>query len=208
MQFDLNTLLVSLALCCVLPTLLLIGLSVWVLQHGAAWLTPDEGKLRAEFDRIRATQPNTPLDKLVQQMIQSQALKAGIAGAITSVGGLPFLPLGLVVDLVASSRIQNSMLHFIGWSYASGATPRAAKVLALPEAIRLRGDGAARNLLLEGGQAAARMAQRRIMLIVAEKAAAKLVPILGLVVGFAVNYLTTRAIGQAAAVWYRRTDDR
>jgi hypothetical protein len=205
MQFDLNTILISLALCCVLPTVVLIGLSVWLVQRGSTWLTPDEDKLRAEFEGIRAKQPNTPPEKLVQQMIQAQALKAGIAGAITSVGGLPFLPIGLVVDLVTSYRIQSTMLHFIGWSYSSGATSRSEKVLALPEAIRLRGEGVGRNLLLEGGQAAAQMAQRRIMLIVAEKAAAKLVPVLGLVVGFAVNYLTTRAIGQAAAMWYRRT---
>ncbi len=205
MQFDLNTFLIGMALCCVVPTVILIGLSLWFIQRGAAWLTPDEDKLRAEFDRIRAKQPTTPPEKLVQQLIHAQAIKAGIAGAITSVGGLPFLPIGLVVDLIASSRIQSSMLHFIGWSYASGATPRAGQVLALPEAIRLRGEGVGRNLLLEGSQAAAQAAQRRIMLMVAEKAAAKLVPILGLVVGFAVNYLTTRAIGQAAAIWYRRT---
>jgi hypothetical protein len=47
-------------------------------------------------------------------LIQAHALKAG---AITSVGGLPFLPIGLAVDLIASSRIQSSMLHFIGWNY-------------------------------------------------------------------------------------------
>jgi hypothetical protein len=50
--------------------------------------------------------------------------------------------------------------------------------------------------------------QRRIMRIATEKAAAKLVPGLGLIVGFAVNYLTTRAIGHAADLWYRRTDGR
>ncbi|MBE0690498.1 MAG: hypothetical protein IH587_10305 [Anaerolineae bacterium] len=43
---------------------------------------------------------------------------------------------------------------------------------------------------------------RRIMVMVVEKTFAKLIPGIGLIVGFAVNYLTARGTSWLAARWY------
>jgi hypothetical protein len=202
---------VLLAVCCVLPVLVLLLLSIVVIRTGQRWVTPDEGELRARFEKLRAQNPSFSTDQLVRSVIHQQAVRAGVIGAITSVGGLFLLPLGLIFDLYTSARIQTTMLHFIAWAYAAslpqggtgqGGAGRTVNILGLNEALVLRAEEQAQQFVLERSSVLAGRLYRRVMLIIVEKTFAKLIPGIGLLVGFIVNYTIARGIGQVAAGWY------
>jgi hypothetical protein len=199
---DNNTLLLlGLVLCCVLPFGVILLLSLWVLQYAQRWIAAEPTAMRAGFEKLKAQNPTLNTDHLTNRIINRQALRAGIVGAVTSVGGLPFLPIGLPLDLLATARIQTELLHFLAWAHRGegAATPH---ILNLNQALSLRMETAGQLLLLEGGQRLSSYLVRRMALLVAEKSFAKIIPGLGLVIGFAVNYLTTQGMARVAARWY------
>jgi hypothetical protein len=191
----------ALLLCCVVPFVVILLASWWALQNAPRLLTPDMNAMRETYERLRAGQSDTTTDQLINRMIHRQALRSGAFGALTSVGGLPLLPIGLVIDLATSARLQSEMLHFIAWAYR-GEEWAKADVLALPQALALRANTTGSALLLEGGQQVSRYVLGRLTVLIAEKSFAKLIPGLGLIAGFVVNYLTTQAMGRLAARWY------
>ena len=196
-DFSLQNVLFAVGLCCVLPSLILCGIAIFAVIRGSQAINETSAALQQRFDAMQAAHADRPRDAFVQQIIQRQAFKSGIVGALTSVGGLPILPFGLALDLYSTSRIQNELLSFIALAYSTNAG--APQPLQIADVYKISG--------LSGQAVAATTQQfsgfvfRRIMLIVAEKAAAKLVPVIGLVVGFAVNYFTMRGAGSVAAAW-------
>lgn len=190
-----------LGLCCVLPVIGIVILSVWVMRRGQRIITPEIEDLQRDFDKLKAKNPNLTTDQLVNKIIQQQAFRAGLIGAITSVGGILALPLGLVIDLYTTSRIQNATLFFIAQAFASSAGERLP-LLNLNEALALRFEDRMRNFLIERGSVAAQRVYRRLMLILVEKTFAKLIPGIGLIIGFIVNYSIARGISQLAAAYY------
>ncbi len=193
-------------LCFVIPLIILVVVSIYVLRNASRWLQPDVADMRKAYDRFRASNPNLSTDQLVNKIIRRQAFRSGVIGAITSVGGLPVLPLGLTIDLFTTGRLQSETLYFIGLAYHGNKPGEPRDLLDLNETIALgslvRVSG--RDLLVQGGQRLSAYVARRIMLVVAEKAAAKIVPFIGLAIGFAVNYLTTQGVAQVAKGWYTR----
>ncbi|MBK8024706.1 MAG: hypothetical protein IPK19_25605 [Chloroflexi bacterium] len=204
MQLDGQTLLISLALCCVIPFAVLAFLFFWALRSASRILQPDVGDMREDWQKFRAKYPTDTPDQLVDRIIRRQALRSGVIGALTSVGGLPVLPLGLTIDLVTSARLQAETVYFIGKAYQGDQPGEPADLLNLNEVLTLGSvlKVSGRDLLVMGGQRLSRTLLRRTMTIVAEKAAAKLVPFIGLAIGFAVNYLTTQGVAQVARGWY------
>jgi hypothetical protein len=197
-----SSLLLWLAVCCVVPVVLMLIVSVIVIRRGQQWVTPELGELRGRFERLRTENPNLTVDQLVQKIIQQQALRAGVVGAISSVGGLFLLPIGLVIDLYTSARIQNTMLHFIAWAYSLQAPNHTVNILGLNEALVLRAEERAKQFVLERSSVMGQRLYRRVMMIIVEKTFAKLIPGIGLLVGFIVNYSIARGIGTVAAQWY------
>lgn len=196
-----NSILPYLLLCCVLPTLVMVGLMVWVVYRGAKLLQPEEGELLRRFDQLKAASPGLNEDELVNKIIQRQAMRAGIVGALTSVGGLPFLPIGLPIDLITTTRLQAETLHFIAWAYGNRGDTQ--HVLDLNQALALRFGVSAHDMVVMGSQQVSQRVVRRLLVMVAEKAAAKLVPFIGLAIGFAVNYTLARGTSYLAARWYK-----
>lgn len=200
--FNDSNLLLVLALCCVIPVAVLLVLSVIVIRTGQRWVTPELDELRGRFERLRSDNPTLTTDQLVNKIIQQQAFRAGVVGAISSVGGLFVLPLGLMVDLYTSARIQNTMLHFIAWAYSLQAPNRTVNIIGLNEALVLRAEDRAHQFVLEKGGMMTQRLYRRVMMIIVEKTVAKLIPGIGLLVGFLVNYSIARGIGIVASQWY------
>src|SRR5260221_11977273 len=69
----------------------------------------------------RGTNPQASTDALVGKIIRRQALKCGIVGAITGLGGFITLPVALPVDILVSMRLQATMVQFIALLYEHGA---------------------------------------------------------------------------------------
>ena len=190
-----------LLLCCVAPFVILLIASVWAIQNAPRLLQPDMAQIRANYEKLRATQKDVTPETLINRIIHRQALRSGLVGALTSVGGIFTLPLALPIDLFTTARQQTEMLHFIAWAY-KGDSWEQADVLNLPQALSLRLNTTGSDLLVEGGQRVSRYILRRLALLIAEKSFAKLIPGIGLIIGFAINYITTQALGRIASRWY------
>lgn len=194
--------LVAGALCCVLPTLVLLVALAWVIRYGQRYLTPDTEDLHQQFEQMKAQNPNVSAETLVNRIIQRQAIRSGVIGAITGVGGLPFLPFGMTIDLYASARNQNATLHFIAWALNPQGASANTPILSLGQMLKLGEGGQVDEMLSNQTQELGLGLSRRLVEMVTEKALAKLIPGLGLVIGFVVNYAITRGISYMAVRWY------
>jgi uncharacterized protein (DUF697 family) len=198
-MLDLNSLFENLplvlVLCCVVPVITLALLGFFVLRGGRRFLgtliSTDLTALNQVYANLRASSPQASTEQLLQRIVRRQAFRSGLVGAITSVGGIPFLPLTLPIDMVLSLRIQAGLAEFIAAVYGLSA--------AGPEAN-------ARNYLIVSGGGRVADATTGILMRWAVrllgKSFAKLVPVIGAVIGFAVNYAIAYSIGQAALTWY------
>lgn len=185
-------------LCCIIPALLLTAGAIFVIRRGQQLITPDIGELQERFARLKAQNPNAAPGVLVQKIIQQQAVRSGVIGAITSVGGLPVLPFGLTADVYATARLHNATLHFIAWAYGADTE---AEVLKLNDALALRTSNVT-NAIVSYAPGMAQRVYREIMMMVLQKSFAKVIPGIGLFIGFIVNYAIAQGIGRAAARWY------
>jgi len=199
-----NSWLVAGALCCVVPTLIVLVASAWVIRNGQHFLTPSTEDLHQQFEYMKAQNPNVDPQTFVNRIIHRQAIRCGLIGAITSVGGLPFLPIELPLDLYASARIQNATLHFIAWALNPQGANANTPILSLSQTLKLGDGGQMDHYVSNQTQVVGLGLSRRLVEMVTEKAFAKLIPGLGLIVGFIVNYALTRGISQLAVKWYTR----
>ncbi|MDX2160908.1 MAG: hypothetical protein SF162_06245 [bacterium] len=190
--------------CCAIPFVIVALFAVWLVRAAPRLMRADEESMRQGFARLRAQYPNATTSQLVQRIIARESLKSGLIGAITSVGGLPTLPIALPIDLITTVRIQSAMLQFIAWAYqpTAPANGESGSLIDLSEALALRMGVAPGDLILAGGQRLTRYATRQLLVHVVEKSFAKLIPGIGLIIGFAVNYSITRGMGVVAARWY------
>lgn len=192
-------------LCCVVPFIVLLAGFFWLVRSGQRYLTPDVEELRARFEQMKARNPDLTADQLVQKIINQQALRSGIVGALTSVGGLPTLPFGLTIDLIASSRIQSATLYLISWALDPQGTRSTVPVLNLLQAFRLVEGASVEEIVAAQTQAIGSQVTRRLAVMLAEKAFAKVIPGLGLVIGFVVNYAMAQGVSRVAVHWYKRS---
>jgi len=191
-----------LVLLCVVPAALTILIFAWVIRRGQRMFTPDLSQLQARFNELQEKNPNASRDELVAQIIQGQSLRAGIVGAVTSVGGFWFIPITLPLDLFYSARIQTASLHFLAWAYGIRDEDRVlnlGEVLALPALKFVR---VTPEMVAEWQNQFASRVYRRVAVMVLEKSFAKLIPGLGLIVGFVVNYLSSRLFARLASAYY------
>jgi uncharacterized protein (DUF697 family) len=177
---------------CIFPLLLLAITAFWVTRQIRDLATVDDTKIRAQFDRMRADHPQATTDELVRKMIHRQAFRCGVIGALTSFGGFFVMIFTLPIDILASARLQASMVQFIAAAYgheqASDAEVKIRTALVMSGGIR-------------AAQATTDMFQGFLVRFL-EKAFAKLIPILGAVIGFGVNYFLAQATGNIAQRWY------
>ncbi|MCI0712977.1 MAG: EcsC family protein [Chloroflexi bacterium] len=202
---DSDNILILLVLCCLFPFVIIVMLSVWAIRQGNRFIVPEIDEVRAEFNQLKQKYPDASTETLAGRVIRKQALRSAIVGGITSVGGIFLLPIGLAVDMYSSARIQATMLQFLAWAYEG---ERTTDTLSLEKALRLQASNTAKQVAIASGQRISTSVSRRIMVIVAEKSFAKLIPLLGAVLGFGLNYATTRAMGEVARKYYLRQKQR
>lgn len=208
-----------LLLCCIVPTAVIALGVYWMVRNGKNLyqsFLPDEEQLINRFVEMREKEPDKETHHLIVRVLHQQALRSGIIGAITSVGGVFTLPIALPIDLITTARIQSTTLHFIAWAYELEKSGQVPKVLDLNEIIGIKGGGLlnikvdeiTQQLVIAQSERFSRMATRRALLMVGEKAFAKLIPGIGFLIGFGVNYITARSLGQLAVEWYSGNIDR
>lgn len=193
---DNNTLLVLLALVCLLPVVIALSAGFFLVRVSRRQLdqffSADIAHLQRHYEQLRAKNPNATREQLVDQMIRRQAFRCGLVGAITGLGGLVTLPIALPVDVIVSLRLQATLVDFIAHAYGHD---RVNEV-----------ESQVRTHLIMAGSSRATEATSRILLRFAlrliGKSLSKLVPFIGAAISFAVNYVIVHAIGEIAERWY------
>lgn len=179
-----------------LPLTVMVVLTLGIFWFGRRWIdsfvTPDIGALRQKYEQRRAAKPDADPKTLIEPMVRSQALKCGIAGAVTGLGGFVTLPVALPVDMLLTARYQATMVSFIAHAYGfeNSAENKAATYAVMT------GSAQANKFTTA---VIARYAPQAI-----GKTASKFIPVAGAVLGFVVNYAMTRALAKAASRWYQR----
>lgn len=201
--------------CCIVPTLIMMVLAFFAVRGGfrfMRWLTPDEDRLIDRFIELRRENPRASTRKLIDKIVRAQSIRAGIVGAFTGVGGIFLLPIMLPVDLLSTGRIQSGTLRLIAWAYEMDHPGELPKVLDVDETLGLQQGGdlnlaideRTHQLVIAQSGNFSRMVSRRLIREVGEKAFAKLIPGLGLIINFVANYMTVRATSEVAKAWYSR----
>ncbi len=187
-----------LTLCCVLPLVGVAALGLRAFNWLSRLTTLDESDLRASYERWVKEHPQATREQLIAKIIRQQALRCGVIGALTGLGGFFTLPIALPIDIYTTLRLQTAMIAFIAYSYGKTQTP--------PTEARVR-----TALIVYGtGKIAERGGALGIQLVfrIMGKTLTKLVPIVGALISFAANYIMTYAVGWTAARWYGHAEKR
>lgn len=177
---------------CVVPAGLTAAVLFFAFRRLTVYAVPDTSKMEQQFQKMRVTHPSLSQEALLRRVVQREAFKCGVVGAVTSVGGFITLPVTLPVDIFVSLQIQKSMVEFIAASYG--------KTQVGDVEARIRS-----YLIISGGIQATETSTRLFMRFftrILEKSFSKLIPFLGAFIGFLVNYWIAQATGRLAIEWY------
>lgn len=198
-QIDWNTLLTAFViLFCVIPLALTLVIGFILFRASKRWLEPflrpEPHQLQAELLRLRRKYPQETTAQLVNRLIGRQAVRGGVLGALTSIGGFVTLPIALPIDILGSLRIQGYLVNIIAQAYGHTETSELEQQV--------------RTYLITTGSSEITQGSIRVMMRfvarVAGETLAKFVPFIGAMVGFIVNYLMIQATGRVAAGWYSK----
>jgi len=156
------------------------------------WSSPDVEKLRGQFASIHKKSPNISEKQALQKIINQQAFKSGMVGAITSLGGFYTLPIALPVDMVLSTQIQSTIVQFIASAYGVEVDNELS--------YRVR-----TYIVTTGSTQVTERTTRYLMkfaLRMSGRSFAKLIPLIGAFIGFTVNYFIAQTTARVAIKWY------
>lgn len=192
-------LLVAFGLLCVLPLLIFAVIGFIIYRTGMKQfnelVNPDVEKLRERYTSLQASQPDASRELLLQQIINREALKCGIIGAVTGVGGFYTLPIALPVDILLSLRIQAALVNFIANTYHASEGGRDT---AIRTSLIMTGSGRMTE--------ATTRAATGFLVRLAGKSFSKVVPILGAGISFGVNYAIVQILGRATIRLYAQRE--
>ncbi len=174
---------------------LLIGTVLFLLWHAKQLVEnavqPDLPALERLVAKKRAKHPNLSPKRLSKKLIHRQSLRAGLVGFATGIGGLPTLPIAIPIDLAATIKLQSNLVHLL--RIAGGERVRAKEV-----------SEASLWLITTGGQelaAASGTMIRELVVKTLSKSLLKFVPLVGGLVGFALNWVSTQTLGRLTLLW-------
>ena len=184
--------LIGAALVLLLLIVVAIIAAVLIVHQLQRFISPDILRLQQQLDQRRKAQPGVALDSHMQAIIQQQAFRAGLVGAITGLGGFITLPIALPVDLILSMRIQATLVQFIASVYGHGVLDGAsAKV---------------QNYLITTGTVEVTETTfnwiMKIVLRVLGESLSMLLPAIGALIGFVLNFGIASATGHVALRLY------
>lgn len=179
---------------CVLPIVILALLLAAAYFFGRQWIsdyiTPDVPDLSARLEKIRQNNPNWDNEQIIEKVVQEQAIKCGLVGAVSGFGGFFTMIITLPLDLLVTARYQASMVSFIAqvYGYQDSAENKAATFAVITGTNQIS----------------------KVTTAVVEKYLpriftgffAKLIPILGAAISFGANYFMARSTAKLAKKWY------
>lgn len=169
------------------------------------FVAPDTEELHRQYEVLKAAHPNTVEQQLVRIIINRYALRQGIVGALTSMGGVIALPLGLSIDLVYAARSNASLSYFIAQIYG---IQNETKTLNLGQLLVLRQRKVSVDELVMWQEQMIGVAYQQLAQTVLQKTLAKVIPGAGAVIGFIVNYTSAQLFGTVANQYYSGNLDR
>ncbi len=176
----------------VVMVIVIAVIAFFAIRQLQRFTAPDLAEMRKKVADLQRDNPGASREALIQRVVHEQSIKAGVVGAITGLGGFVTLPIALPVDILVSMRLQATMVQFIALMYGEVAdTSQELKVQTY--------------LVMAGGTQVTETTFNLIMkfaLRILGKSFSKLVPVIGAVVGFAVNYGIAQATGNIAMRWY------
>ena len=182
----------------------------------------DASTIQQYVETLRAQNPGLSADELAEKIVSRKAMKNGLVGAVTGVPGFLLLPLTVPADVAWSWRIQASMVFAVAHVY--GYTEKTMD-LRTDLYILLAGNSgkeALKRLGIEVGKAMTRRAiqrvvtrelMKRVWQVVGRQIVTKAgtksltsvmkwVPLVGAPIGFAFDWVTSRAVGKYAIKYY------
>ena len=141
--------------------------------------------------RKQTRHPDLDPKRLSKKLIHRQALRSGLVGFATGVGGLPTLAFAIPIDLAVTIKLQSNLVHML--RIANGGKVGAEDV-----------SEASLWLITTGGQelaAASGAMIRKLVVGTLSKSLLKFVPLVGGLVGFAMNWASTQTLGRLTLLW-------
>lgn len=184
---------------CIFPTIIVAALLVFSVRWINKLVTPNPIALKQKLNHLRLNNPGLTDDQLVMKIINTEAFKAGLIGALTGLGGLPILPVALPIDFALSAKIQASLIHFIAYVYAPYESEADLKL----KTVAIMAGGEAMKAANKAIQAAARRLVIGLLARAVGKSILKVIPVIGAGIGFGFNWYTTQSMGQLTVKWYK-----
>lgn len=178
--------------------------------------------IRARVAEVRRTHPTISDDDLARMLIKNRAFYSGVAGGVTSIGGLMTLPISLPAGVMSSLSFQAEITLTVAHIYGHDLEHEDR---ALDFLLVLMGNGVheiTKHLSIAAGTRLTRamvdkVFTREVMSFiwkvvgkqVLTKAGTKstfsimkAVPFVAAPIGFAMDYSAARAVGKAAMMFY------
>lgn len=186
-------------------------------------ISTDSASIKEYVDRIGRQNPGISSDELAKKVLSRKAMKNGLVGALTGVGGLATLPVAVPTDLVCSWRIQASLALSIAYIYGytgDGADLKTDIYLimlgdSMKEALKRCGIEVSKEVTKKAiNKYITRDVMKKIWKVVGQKIITKageksmtsfmkMVPLAGAPIGFAFDWTSAQAVGKVAIKYYR-----
>ncbi|MEM7356802.1 MAG: hypothetical protein AAF657_38665, partial [Acidobacteriota bacterium] len=183
---------------CVVALVLLIGTVIFLLwrakQLVATAVTPDLPKLEQLVEQLRTKHPALSTEALTKKIILRQANRAGLVGLATGIGGLPALPLAIPIDIAFTVKLQSNLVHLLRIVHSNAHSNRSAEEVS-ESSLWLITSGSHELTAASG------VMVRDLLVKYLSKSLLKFLPLIGGLVGFALNWLSTQALGRLTLKW-------
>ncbi len=153
--------------------------------------TPNLPALEQLVAKKRRQHPDLSPRRLAKKLIHRQARRAGLVGFATGVGGLPALPIAVPIDLAVTIKLQSNLVHMLRISHGGRMAAEEVSEASL-------------WLITTGGQELASASGaliRKLVVRLMSKSLLKFLPLIGGLVGFALNWASTLALGRLTLLW-------
>ncbi len=174
---------------------LLIGTTFFLLWRAKQLVenavTPNLPALERLVAKKRKKHPRLESRRLAKKLIHRQARRAGLVGFATGLGGLPALPIAIPIDLAATVKLQSNLVHMLRIAHGDRVSAEEVSEASL-------------WLITTGGQelaSASGAVVRKLVVRVLSKSLLKFLPLVGGLVGFALNWASTQALGRLTLLW-------
>lgn len=176
----------------------------------------------AYVDKLRQQSPGISDMDLAQKIVRRKALKNGLVGAVTGVGGLLTLPVTVPADVAASWRIQIAMILAVARAFghtkdtmdlktdvllvlAGDSAKEALKRVGIEVTKAITRKAVDRYVTREVMKAIWKVVGRKIVTKAGEKSLlsiTRMVPLVGAPVGFGFDWVMARRVGDVAIRYY------